>query len=425
MAHKFIFALCTFLLSSLLYAQEATVKKTLTVTDLESLFLASNYELLIAKYEIERAEAEILQQRLFPNPTLAISELNLWSNRTHEQLAPLFGRYGRSQQFGVDLEQLIETAGKRKKRVHIAQLEKTDAQLDFEETLLNLRYDLRNTFHALQKVTAQEQQVAVLVDQFSQLSEQYERHANLQTINRADFFRIQSATISWKEELVSLQDEQLEHLDRLKRYTHLPDLRLQDLALSLRTEGQLTSLIPANLQELAYNNHLDLKRAQNNQSLAQSELKLEEANRVPDLNIGISYDRGGNIMRDFVGFGISMDLPLFNKNQGNIRAAKLRIQQEESARSGLRMALDNTLEKLVSQLRLYENALDGQPAELTENFSLILENYAKNLRAQQVTLMEFIDFSESYVDAQKAFLQLQEKYYQTFEELKYTIGKDL
>lgn len=425
MAHKFIFALCTFLLPSLLYAQEATVKKTLTVTDLETLFLASNYELLIAKYEIERAEAEILQQRLFPNPTLAISELNLWSNRTHEQLAPLFGRYGRSQQFGVDLEQLIETAGKRKKRVHIAQLEKTDAQLDFEETLLNLRHDLRNTFHALQKVTAQEEQVAVLVDQFSQLSEQYERHANLQTINRADFFRIQSATISWKEELVSLQDEQLEHLDRLKRYTRLPNLRLQDLALSLRREGRLTSLIPANLQELAYNNHLDLKRAQNNQSLAQSELKLEEANRVPDLNIGISYDRGGNIMRDFVGFGISMDLPLFNKNQGNIRAAKLRIQQEESARSGLRMALDNTLEKLVSQLSLYENALDGQPAELTENFSLILENYAKNLRAQQVTLMEFIDFSESYVDAQKAFLQLQEKYYQTFEELQYTLGKDL
>ena len=425
MVYKYIATFYTLLLCSILYAQDGPTPKSLTPKDLETQFLQRNYEILIAKYGVDRADAEIMQQRLFPNPNFAISEVNLWVNRKHEQLAPLFGKYGTGQQFSAELDQLIETAGKRKKRIRVAQLEKNNAFLDLEETFLNLRFDLRTTFVSLQKVTIEVQEVTAMVDQLTRLSTQYERHANLQSINKADFFRIRSAAIAWKEELISLQTEQLTLLNHLRRYTQKSQLHLEDLDLSPPTANMLTKRIPANLKELAYEIHIALKRVQNNQFMADSELMLEKANRIPDINAHIMYDRGGNIMQDFVAVGISMDLPLFNKNQGHIRSAKIRIQQEQEKRTGLELELEQTLTRLISQLDLYESTLEEQDIHHTGNFRQILQNYEKNLHAQQVTLLEFIDFSESYINARKAYLNLQEKYHQTFEELQYTIGKDL
>lgn len=52
----------------------------------------------------------------------------------------------------------------------------------------------------------------------------------------------------------------------------------------------------------------------------------EKAQRIPNLTLSSAYDRGGNAMLDFVGFGVSMDLPFFNRNQGNIRHAQIGIK---------------------------------------------------------------------------------------------------
>ena len=38
--------------------------------------------------------------------------------------------------------------------------------------------------------------------------------------------------------------------------------------------------------------------------------------------------------------------------------------------------------------------------------------------------MEFIDFTQAYREAQQAYLELQETYEHTYEELQYIVGKD-
>ena len=51
-------------------------------------------------------------------------------------------------------------------------------------------------------------------------------------------------------------------------------------------------------------------------------LELQNAMKTPDVAVSIGYDRGGNIMKDFIGLGVSMDLPIFDRNKGNIRGSK-------------------------------------------------------------------------------------------------------
>ena len=89
-----------------------------TVADLEQQFLEKNYVLIAGKYNIAKADAEIVQEKLWPNPTLSISEVNLWKTYQIEEQPFLFGNYGNNQQISIELEQLVETAGKRKKSRH-------------------------------------------------------------------------------------------------------------------------------------------------------------------------------------------------------------------------------------------------------------------------------------------------------------------
>ena len=94
---------------------------------LEAQFLQQNSELLASKFNIEKADAEIVQEKLWSNPTLSISEVNLWKTYQVEEQPFLFGKYGNNQQISVELEQLIETAGKRKKRIAVKELEKKNS----------------------------------------------------------------------------------------------------------------------------------------------------------------------------------------------------------------------------------------------------------------------------------------------------------
>jgi cobalt-zinc-cadmium efflux system outer membrane protein len=85
----------------------------------EGLFLNNNLDLIIQKLNINQAEAQVIQAKLWPNPEFSVDEVNLWATKNQlspgERLPPIIGNFGKNQQFSAALEQRIETAGKRKK----------------------------------------------------------------------------------------------------------------------------------------------------------------------------------------------------------------------------------------------------------------------------------------------------------------------
>ncbi|MFX5998858.1 TolC family protein, partial [Acinetobacter baumannii] len=46
---------------------------------------------------------------------------------------------------------------------------------------------------------------------------------------------------------------------------------------------------------------------------------------IPDVTAIASYDKQGSYAQHFNSIGFSMDLPFFNRNQGNIKSAKSMI----------------------------------------------------------------------------------------------------
>ncbi|MFD2595598.1 TolC family protein [Sphingobacterium griseoflavum] len=390
---------------------------------LEARFLENNYALLAQKFDIGRAEAQVVQEKLWPNPTLAISEVNLWSNRTTETLPRLFGNYGRGQQISVELEQLIETAGKRSKRVAIKELEHRTSVYTFEELVRELKKELRQTYYQLSSLSQEKTQLTELVDLFTQLNDQYGRQAVLENVSKVDRYRVQSELVTLRKELTDLESEISTYLEVLRVLTGLNGLSLSQLALV--TDGNQTiKALPADILTIALDQNIGLKRQTLQVEQAGKELQLEKAQRKPDLTLQLGYDRGGNIMQDFIGLGVSMDLPVFNRNKGNIKAAAYQLEKEETTKQALKWELENAVVRLQGQLMRYQSALAAWPLDGVREQLDILNRYRKHLQAGQVTLIEFIDFTQATRDAQKAYLDTWENYNITYEELQYLVGKD-
>ena len=129
-------------------------------------------------------------------------------------------------------------------------------------------------------------------------------------------------------------------------------------------------------------------------------------------------------MNDFVGVGVSFDLPIFNRNKGNIKAAEIGMFQQQSNKQTLENNLTQSIHQLQNQLVRMEKMIENWPNAQLENQKQMLENYKKHLKNKQVTLLEFIDFTQAYREANQAYLELQQTYQNTFEELQYIVGQD-
>ncbi|MGV0848041.1 TolC family protein [Empedobacter falsenii] len=400
-----------------------TQAQNITLDNLEATFLQKNYALIANKFNVDRIDAEIIQEKLWQNPTLSISEVNLWKTYHVEEQPNLFGKFGKNQQISVELEQLIETAGKRKKRVAIKELEKNSALFEYEELLRELKRELRQTYFSLARIQSEKKELQNSVDLFEQMMTQYQRQADLKNVPKADFYRLQTELIGLQKDQIELENQEIEYINKLRLLTQNSDLNVNEIDFS-RFNSHSKS-IPFNAKQLAKEQNIALKKQENEINLAEKQLILEKAQRTPDLTFQMNYDRGGNIMRDFVGVGVSIDLPIFNTNKGNIKASEIVLNQQQITKNALHSELDISIDRLQNQINQLDKALIQWKKLNNQEQLTMIDNYKKHLQNKQITLLEFIDFTQAYRESQKAYLDLLENYQNTFEELNYIVGQDL
>jgi len=409
-------------LNSRLMAQEAEQNR-LKKSEIEQVFLAHNLTLLAQRFHIQQAEAGMLQAKLWPNPKIEISEVNLWKNPSSETLPALIGHYGKNQQVALELEQTIELAGKRKKRIQLQLLEKENAKLQFEELLRNLKYDLRNKCIELQVLQERERLYSDQVTIFHKLAQSYQKQWKEGNVSEMDYLRIQSESIAFANKLSEIQQQKIEKMNAVAQY-----LGSKGQALSIIDTLGIPVFIGNKANEwklMALDSRSDYKLIHNELKKSKAQLEIEKAERVPDLQVSLNYDRGGNIMRDFVGVGLAMDLPLFNRNQGNIKVAQLDLEKNKVEIEQFRIDIEREIGFLAARLSNLESSLKATDQQFDGKLDIALERYVRNFQQQRLTIVEFIDFINNYMENKEAILERRANYLQYGEELAYLIGKDI
>lgn len=400
-----------------LWAQEYSLR------DLQNALTEHNLQIREQSLNIEKAAAELQQAKAHENPTLSLQEVNFWKTFDIESQRRLFGNYGKYQQFGIELEQKIETAAKRKKRIQVNTQALQTQHIQKDALTAQLQYELRVAYYTYYILTKKEKVNASLLNEISRLVERYQRQYNNRNVLLPELMRAQNTFSQLQKEAFSAEEEKKELLNELKYLTGLNTLSESNIVFDTLSPNY-TSRIPSNVLELALQNNHVLKHQTQMQRLADANIALEKAMAVPSVTLLANYDRGGNIMKDFVGFGISIDLPIFHRNKGNILAAQHQKAIEENKYQSIVTQLEQQINNCITQIKKWEQYLSQYSNNfLKDDYQSILAQFWQRLQQKQITLTQYIDYIESHQSTAIAYWDAALTYLKLIEQLQLLVGK--
>jgi len=395
----------------------------------EAMFLRNNLLLISEKLNIESQKAEVIQAKLWTNPSFSVGDVNLWATNRQtggtEVSPPFWNNFGRNQQIAFQLEQLVQTAGKRKKLIALEQVDVAKAEQYFEDLLRNLKLEIRNQLTDLQYVNQLIKVHQQLVENIQKLTNAYKNQLDNGYVSKAEYIRLKAKELQINKEILELelQSEEIQkELKILLRTDPNVSIELTDDGF-IKDSTPYRSVFVAQMIENAKQNRPDYKVSLLEEEYGNKLLAYEKAQRIPDLTFGANYDRNGNTMLDFVGFGVSFDLPIFNRNKGNIKKAQIRIENVKIQKQQTELSIENQVVLAWKSLQKAIGFLDKIEPNYEQELDTILGNYTQNFAKKNVSMLEYFDFMDAYLENKKILLEARKDMNQKAEELDYSMGK--
>ncbi|PSL27483.1 TolC family protein [Chitinophaga ginsengisoli] len=395
----------------------------INLQDAEKQFLDRNLQLLAEKYNVSIAKAQIIQARLYNNPNLTLS-----GNLYNPDQKKFFDISNQTGQYEIGIQQMISLAGKRNKQVKLARTSADMAENAFFDLLRTLRFTLRSDFYQAyylqSSMKAYETQIATL----EKMDATYKDLQQRGLVTLKDAVRLRSLLYSLRAERTSLQNQvnDLEaELQLLLQNNHswfAPDVA-DNSAITGIPEVRQTSL--QSLVDSAYANRQDLILAQNNLLYNQQNYSLQKAMAVPDLTLGASFDKRGSFVNNASFLNLGIDLPFFNRNQGNIKAAKFSIDQTKVLVQQQTQAVENEVQTAYVKAINTDKMLESVDPAFRGQFEQLLQSITDNFMKKNISLLELTDFYDSYKENILQLNQLQNDRMQAIETLNFAIGKTL
>jgi cobalt-zinc-cadmium efflux system outer membrane protein len=402
-------------------AQQADTLQ-LSLPQAEKLFIQNNYQLIAQNYQTDQARADIITARLFDNPTLS-AETQLYNPDTKR----LFQTSMPNGQYQASVSQLVKLAGKRNKNIQLATAGVKMAEYQYFDLMRTLRYNLRSNFY---RIYYAQQSARLYQEQISSLQKLLTAsEAQLKAGNIAvkDLIRIKSLVYTLQTEYTNLQNSIEDMETELKLMTNIKAdgniILVMDPTEEQRYQPDKT--VYTNLLDSARNNRADLKLTQSGISYAEKSLMVQKAMAVPDVELSLVYDLQGSHPNNYTGLGITIPLPLFNRNQGEIKKAKIAVDAGKNALNQQEAALENEVSNSYKTALRTENLYKGFDKNFNTDFDKLITEVIKNFKNRNLSLIEFMDFYDSY---RQSTLQMNDMKYQRMnakEEINYVTGSTI
>ena len=281
--------------------------------------LAGNPDLGVSQAQSEVAQGQVTQAGLRPNPRLTVQTEDIRSGTAQTPFS-----FANSTEDYLLIGQTIEVAGKRAHRKEVA-----SAGLDIAEEKQNLtRRQLVTRVSAAYWSAAFSHEIRALTQQSLQTYEEdvdYIRNRVKEGVApEGDLIRIQIERDRIKAALLQLRrdgDQAMVNLFRAMGKTEFPET-----VLSTGLDHQSVEAIPAVEQVLESRREVVVARKAIEQ--AESNLKLQQSYAKPDPQVFLGYKR--NTGFDTAYAAVQLDLPIHNRNQGNIASAQAEVRLAKS-----------------------------------------------------------------------------------------------
>lgn len=371
-------------------------KQSITLSDAVSIFLKQNLDLVAARYDIDTVDAEKLTAKLRPNPAFSFSSSDLPINFSGNPL--------KEQTYSYGIAETFELGGKRGKRITAANANSELARAQFQTVVWQMTNDLKKKFYAvllaesLLNLAKENQQT------FAEIVEHTTEVFKLGEISGLDLERLEVEKLKFDTDVAN-SERDYEVALRDLRVMLGGDYRAMDIEVA----GSIDYYQPyefslADLRAQALAARPDLKAAQLSERAADASIRLEDAQRIPDLTLGAGMDQvpqGINTLN----FAVGITLPLWNRNQTERAKAliqKMKAQNEQQQITNQVLSdVDKALVSFESQKRRVELYRTGVLKKVDD----IQKLTEFSLKAGESSTLELLDAIRTRRDTLAGFYQ--------------------
>jgi len=394
----------------------------LSLQDAESLFIKNNYQLIAQQYQTDQAKADVITARLFDNPE--ISYENILYNKDTKRFLETNSTTG---QYQGSLSQMIKLAGKRNKNIKLATTGVKLAEYEYFDLMRTLKYTLSSTFY---KMYYDQQSAKVYQEQINSLQlllNANEQQLKMGNVAVKDIIRIKSLLYSLQGEYNSLLNDIEDLQTQLKLMTNIRSDANLELIVSAEEEEsyQPDKKMYTTLLDTAKNNRADLQLAKTGITYAENNLRLQKANAIPDVELSLTYDRRGAYPDKYTGIGLKLPIPLFNRNQGEIKKAKIAIDEGRSNLNQQQAILENEVYNSYTSALRIEKLYRGFDSNFNTDFDKLIVEVIKNFKNRNISLIEFLDFYDSYKASTLQMNTLKYERMNAKEEINFVTGSTI
>lgn len=385
-----------------------SLQKALQTAKLNSGVLKANY------INVNIAEADTITAHLRPNPSLNNQSLQL----TQPSMFPANTDWhnGRNRQVWWQLTKPFQLPSQRKNRIEVANQNVTLQQKLYSETERNLFQDVANKW--LDVWTARKQLDILNIAKTNVDTLVYINMQRLknQVITQTDVSRTELLANQYALQIKTAEQNYKNEIANLQFL-----LGIQD-KISIDTSDSFTFLFPANIDSLlnqALTFRSDIQAYKSTIEVANSNIKLQKAMAYPVPELGMIYNPQNTI--PYLGFYGTIGIPIFSRNQGEIKKSNLLKQQAEQ---NLQVSQFQIQTELVNAFNTYETQkLNLQNfGNLLLQSETILGNVKYSYLRGGTTIIDFLEAQRSWLDTQQQYYENLQQYRRSYIQLLFASG---
>lgn len=395
----------------------------LNIKEAEQIFLQNNLTLLAQHYHIESDKALILQAKLWDNPVLNTDQNVYVNKKWFEHSRNIDGTY--NGQVFLQVQQLIKTANKRGKLINLAKTNAAISEWEFNDLMRNLKYQLRRDYYQLHQLYLSQMLYQQQIQQLNQLYAGMKEEYKVGNIAQKELLRIEALLISTQQEATNEARGWNDTQTELKTMLQITGDTVLIPAIETAIVNTQLGYNAQNLLEIAKQNNASYRLQLLQLQFQEQNLSYQKALAVPDVTIAPSYDLNSNYTPNYTGLGISFPLPLLNQNQGNIKSARWQLKEEEANTHQADVALKNDLNNAYNKWLITKKLNNTNTSEFNKNYEQLYTHIMESYKQKQISLIEFIDFFDTYKEIAQKQQQLKLNLMLAKEEINYQAGTDV
>jgi len=372
-----------------------TSKRSITLDEAVAIFMRQNLQLVAARYDIETADAEKLTARLRPNPQLTFGLSDLPVN--------LSGPIIKEQTYDYGVSRTIELGGKRSKRMETADANSEVARGQFQMVVWQLTNDLKRKFYTVVLNQALLNLAQENETTFAEIVKHTTELMNAGEISGLDLDRVEVEKLKFDTDLANAERDYEVALRDL-RFALGGDYRAMNIEVTGSIDYESHQFSHDELIDLALAARPDLKAAKLSERAADVNIRLQNAQRIPDLTLGGGIEQVPSGTSSYT-FGVGIEIPTSNRNQGERAKALIEKKKAQNQQQFLTNQVMSDVDKALVAFEKQKHRVDLYRTGVITKVNNIQNMTQIAMKAGESSTLDLLDAIRTRRDTLAGFYQ--------------------